>query len=305
MNIEMVELDRERIIEAIATLDATDLKSSSISELEKVITPLFTGLLIQAPRYQPGVNIFRGRICEKPPMFSDLIYPPAASVAEYGRLTDIGETMFYGATTKAAPFFELKPATGECVAISKWRSNDRMVLNHIGFTEDVTVMLNSNRDLSKIYEFVKESHNFSDLNSYVHNYLASTFTQRVPKEQSYLYKLTIALGRKLLGGEVIHGLLFPTIAMSANVDNVVLKAPYFDSKMDFVSCEYLRVDEAGDSNFRYTTLDTATKIAIDGSIAWSGRSFKWEVPAGNQLTFKAIGNEWVAFDENDDRVDPE
>ena len=81
------------------------------------------------------------------------------------------------------------------------------------------------------------------MNAFANNYLASKFVQFVETDKEYKYKITIAIGRKLLMGTLFNGILYPTIAISANADNIVLKTDYFDRNMQFVSVEYIEVTE--------------------------------------------------------------
>jgi hypothetical protein len=148
--------------------------------------------------------------------------------------------------------------------------------------------------------------NFGDLNNFISSYLGSKFTQVVESGEEYKYKLTIAIGRKLLMSNLINGLLYPTIAMSANADNIALKTEFFDLKMKLVSVEFVKVTEQKGMQYKLNILDSATRIDEKGNILWSGRRLHWVLRnRGEEIVVKSDGNIWVAYDKNGNRVDPE
>jgi len=300
------KLNRTEIEEAIEKIDLADLRTISIDELEGYLKPLFTGFKTNAPIIDKGFQIYRGRICEKPHNVKELGYPLAESIKEHGRINDIGESFFYGSTAYGVPFFELDCKVGQRIALAVWKSNRKMLLNHMGFTEECKKVLNSSRNLNDIYDFAKATNNFGTLNDFVHSYLASKFVQSVETGKEYEYKITIAIGRKLLMGELFNGILYPTIAMSANADNVVLRTDYFDKNMHFVNVKYVEVTERKGVVCKTKVLDTATKVDGEGNLIWSGRNLQWTLRnKGDEIVMKAEGGIWVGYDRNGNRINPE
>ena len=245
-------------------------------------------------------------MCEKPCNVRELSYPLAETVKEYGRINDIGESFFYGSTAYSVPFFELDCKVGQRIAIAAWKSNRIMLLNHTGFTEECKEILNSKRSLKDLYNFVKDASKFGQLNNFVYSYLASKFVQFVETGEEYKYKITIAIGRKLVMGELLNGIFYPTIAMSANADNVVLKSEYFDKAMNFVYVKYVEVTEQNGTVYETKVLDTATKLDGEGNLIWSGRDLQWTLRnKGDEITIKEEGGMWVGYDRNGNRINPE
>ncbi len=147
----------------------------------------------------------------------------------------------------------------------------------------------------------------SDLNALVHNYIASKFSERINEANKVKYKLTVAIGRKLLGNNgLLDGIIYPTIQMRGNADNIVLSKEAADRTLRFVSVEYLEVVEAKDFSYGVNCLDSATRIDLIGTIHWSGRQLQWKLKSkGDELKMLSNGIEWIAYDPMGRRVDPE
>lgn len=299
-------LNEQKIKNAISEIESIDFQNISVEELEILLEPLFCGYKISAPRFEKGVYLYRGRICEKPNSIEDINYPPPSKINKLGRLNDIRETIFYGATAKGVPFFELDAKSGDKMAISVWKTTDKLLLNHVGFTSECTTLLNSNRRLDDIYDFVKVTNNFGGLNNLVQSYLASKFTESIPNGEEFRYKLTIAIGRKLMMGNLLNGVLYPTIAMSGNADNVAIKANFVETSMSFVSVQFVEITQRNGRKFKFDTIDSSTKLDREGKILWSGRNLRWVLKnQGEEFVMKAEGGDWVAYDTDGNRVDPE
>ncbi len=299
-------LNEINVKKAIEKIESADLRTTSIEELEEYLKPLFTGYQVSVPCFKKSVYVYRGRICDKPKNIRDISYPPPEAITRYGRLNNIGESIFYGAIVRNVPFFELDARVGDTIALSTWKSTDKMILNHVGFTDECKNLFNSNRNLSEIYDFVKEMANFGNLNNFIHSYLASKFTQPVKSGEEYKYKLSIAIVHKLSMGNLINGLLYPTIAMSANADNIALKTDFFDSNMKFVSVEFVKVVEQKSMQYKIDILDSATRLDKNGNILWSGRPLRWVLKnRGEEIVMKSEGGAWVAYNKNGNRIDPE
>ena len=61
---------------AIAAIADLDLQSATIEEILDLLTPVFRGYLVKAPRFEAGIRLFRSRICDKPAHISALLAPP-------------------------------------------------------------------------------------------------------------------------------------------------------------------------------------------------------------------------------------
>ncbi len=302
-----LELNECDVKDAIKKIESIDLQNTSIDELEELLNPLFIGYKVSAPRFETGIYLYRGRICDKPSNTKDVNYPLPSVITSYGRLNNISESIFYGATARGVPFFELDVDVGDRIALSVWKSTERILLNHVGFTDECTTLLNSKRNLDRIYEFVKETNNFGDLNNFVHSYLASKFSETIKKGEEYKYKLTIAIGRKLIMGDLFAGILYPTITMSGNADNFALKPECVNDKLVLEKVEYIRVDKCS-AGLRYniTLLDFANSFTKNGEIEWKSRLPHWVLRKKGEMLRVAVENgRWVARNPNGEIVEPE
>ena len=144
-----------------------------------------------------------------------------------------------------------------------------------------------------------------DLNALVHDYIANKFSRQIEHGSQHEYKLTTAISRKLIGdGTTLSGILYPTIAMNGNGDNVVLTKRAADELLKLVSVEFIYVKSRNGMQFEVEILDSATKTDILGALNWSGRGLLWEVPPKSELKMVTNGLEWVALNKSGERIDP-
>lgn len=302
----MYKLSAVDIEQAISKIDNADFEKLSTEDFEEHLTPLFRGYKATAPRFEKGIYLYRGRICEQPKNINEIAYPRAEIIKNCGRANSIGESFFYAATARAVPFFELNVKEGDHIALSRWKTTDKALVNHIGFSKECREYLSSKRTLDEIYEFVKSTTSHGDLNSLVHDYIAYKFAKLISSGEEHYYKLTIAISRKLFKSDIFAGLLYPTIAMGGNADNIVLKKDFVDASLEFKSIEYIEIREAKDRKYEVQVLDSAAKTNEKGDLLWSGRPCKWQLKEkGQELLMKSEGGEWVAYDGHGNRIDPE
>ncbi|TAJ52349.1 MAG: hypothetical protein EPO58_11580 [Chitinophagaceae bacterium] len=294
-------ITKKRVLQIVKKLESINYAKISIAELEKLVNPLLKGYYTSVPIYPPDTYIFRGRICDKPEYLKELTYPPKELVANFGRANDKGRSIFYGTIGKTIPMFELNPSEGDTLAISVWKTNTKMALNHVGFTDEVARELKSTRDFFE-YPFADHMRKTSKENVAVYNYLAKVFTQKIPKEKAYLYKLSIAIANKLLGPPM-QGIIYPTIAMFGNADNVALEPSFVDKHLQFVSVEFIKIKRTADQG-SYDTLDSAVDVDEAGKLVWTGKLLTWDVQGTNSMSFGSGGDHWIVKDGKGKRVDP-
>jgi hypothetical protein len=285
---------------AIALIRALDLQGATIEEILDLLTPIFRGYRVEAPRFQPGLTLFRSRICDKPSHITSLLAPPP-HITPMGRVNRAGNPIMYCCTSRQVPFFESRPAEGQTVTIGRWVTTAPMLVNHVGYTQSAFNALQSSRKQAG-WGPVPVNH----LNEVVSDFLAETFTQIIPRGSEYRYKLSVAIAEKLFLDNIFDGLLYPTIAMRANADNFALKLRYANKHLQFQRAEYALIEHVRDFAFDITILDTATQLGADGSICWKGRLDQWVInePFG-QLNLTAENGEWIARDKDGKVVESE
>jgi hypothetical protein len=298
----MPQIEHDPIAAAVAmkTIRALDLQRATIDEIMALLTPIFRGYAVQAPHFEPGITLFRLRICDKPTHIDALLSPPA-HLAPLGRVNREGNPVLYCCTSREAPFFESRPTQGQTVAIARWVTTTPLLVNHVGYAVRAFNSLLSSRQQAG---WGPQAANH--LNEAVSEFLAESFIRVVPRGSEYEYKLSVAIADKLFADEHFDGLLYPAIAMRANADNFALKLRYANKHIQFQRAEYARIERVRDFAFDITWLDTATALQADGTICWKGRLDRWVIkePYG-QLNFTAEKGEWIARDKSGELVQPE
>jgi hypothetical protein len=118
--------------------------------------------------------------------------------------------------------------------------------------------------------------------------------------------VSVAIAEKLFLDNIFDGLLYPTVQMRANADNLALKPRYVDSNLMFLKAEFVRVKAVREFAFDIDVLDTATELTPDGTIVWKGHRDKWTLRnKDDQLTFVAENGEWVVRNAAGQIVDPD
>jgi hypothetical protein len=290
-------MSMRELIDTLNTLAASDLSGHSVDELVAQIGPLTRGLIVTAPRFKPGVMLFRGRTGTRCEHRNELSYPPAHLV-ELGRANQEGSSIFYGTTLRSVVFFEVPNDVGDQLLISRWRTVDRLLVNHLGYTATVFKELGSSRDKAG-WDGRSDPLKGDDASREALEILGSLFARRDPG----LYKLTAALAEFFMRPP-LNGLIYPTIAMSANADNLALKPNWVDTGLDFVGVELVRIDAVRGFERDVTVIDYATARS-DGSLEWKGRGPNWKLAGnGQQLTLRPEQGVWVARDHDGNIVDP-
>jgi len=298
----MPQLNRKQILDAMSEIEKMDLKNSTLKDIQLLLEPFFEGLTLYGMGIKPNdVNIVRGRICEKPTHISGIIYPAPEHVKYYGRVNDIGQSMFYGSVGKVAPFYELGAKVGDKFIMGVWNNLSEIVLIHIGFTSETAKKLKSSRELHSIYNFAKDTGD-DDLNTLVYNYLSQIFTLKVDDCDNHLYKISVTISNILTQADETSGIMYPSIAFSGNTDNIVLKPDFVDKNLELFSVEYIRIIEINGQEYLYETLDTATSIKSDGEIDWTGRLLTYS--SEGTISASIYDNEWKPRDAAGNRIRP-
>jgi hypothetical protein len=289
---------------AIALIKALDLRITEIEEIKELLTPVFRGYVVEAPRFEPGIDLFRLQICDRPNNISRMLYPPPA-ITGIGRANRPGEPVLYCSTARQAPFFESKPTEGQTVVIVHWATTAPLQVNHVGYCSNAFNTLGSNRSNAG-WGPRPAAVPGSEANHIISEFLANTFTKIVPNGSEHDYKLSVAIAEKMFADDFFNGLLYPAIAMKANADNFAIKPRFANSQLRFIKAEFARIDAVRDFSYDITVLDTATELSSDGSIQWKGRLDQWVMRnPGEQLTFTAEDGVWVARDGSGNIVEPE
>ncbi len=306
---------RNEIEEIILSLKHLDLNHVELHQIKELLKPLFTGYAITTPIIPKGNKFYRGVPCDKKPQnVSQITYPEQNIIKTFQRANRPGEPLFYCCTSRNVPLFELNLNPADCVAISRWRTEEEMIVNNVGYTHTIFGNIGSDRPCPT---WGKDDHPIirTEENRLVTQFLSEEFTKVVPRGEEFRYKLSVAIAEKHIDGEIIAqngenltfaGLLYPTIAMKANADNLAVKTNFVDNHFELEQVEYIKLDDhPAEYEYRVTVLDFANTFGTDGNIEWKGRMPHWQLrEKGKVLIFTVENGKWVARNSAGEIVDP-
>lgn len=304
---QSAELTLEELQRELAALEDGSFTSFSDEELREKIRVIHGGITLQAPIMPAGTAIYRAvKVSQRPSDRLRVGYPPLEVVKDHGRLNRAGEVMFYGAFHLSACLHECAWQVGEFFAVSGWLTNVPMTFNHLGYSQAVLQSLRSNRELP----FFTKLNDDSRRNALIREWQARVFTQRVPKDQGYLYRLPIALKDFALSKmiqtdpnapDIFSGVIYPSVAMWLLADNVAVLPKEVDTKMTLFEVILLTLDSV--TEVPRTEGGIETKMAMktydfarpegDGKLKWGQKSqiiYPDEV-AASQFTPKPLAPE--------------
>ena len=304
--IKVRQPDIDEVQHAIQVLRALDLASLVIDVLKEHLGAIIPGYILNSPIIKKDTTLYRGvEWGDKPQKVENLSYPPPEYVKKLHRAGRVGKSLFYCSMSREAPFFELGLIPGARVAISHWKTTAPIVVNNVGYHDEVFGGFGSNRDCpswGKGTEYEK----LEKTTAFIKHFFATEFAKIVPPGQEHLYKLSIAIAESHFSNNMFGGLLYPSMAMRANADNLALKPECVNEHLSLRKVEYIRVDETGDQGFKVTILDFADTFDEDGRIQWKGRHPHWVMREKEQILHLAVENgRWVARNEKGEVVDPQ
>jgi hypothetical protein len=293
-------LPPEEMQRAIAQLKSMQGKNAGIDDLKAALQPIFTGWQITAPVFDPGMKLYRGRVLSGDVWdnLADLSYPPS-DIAKAGRANREAQPLFYCSVAREPVFFETHVSVGDKLAVVHYETVTPLALMSLGYTAAVAEASRSSRPVPEYGQLGHTDARESDL--LVNKFLSDLFTSEHP-ERDYL--MSIAVAEKMLDAEMMDGLLYPSLAMSANADNIALKPRFADQHLRAIYAECLEITAVKGKRISVKGLDEARHIS-DGKIEWLGHVGNWQLTKhGQQLLFEAVDGHWIARDEDGNIVDP-
>jgi hypothetical protein len=279
-----------------------ELPSLDIDQIKARLQPALIGYAITCPIFDPGAFLYRARLVT--PHFNkaagigrqDLIYPPA-KVARLGRLNRDGQPVFYASMHKQSVFFEVPDLKdGDEIILSFWKTTDRLFVNNIGYTEfafsqlgakrsvpvwgppafttDTTVSLPA-RPQEQVNRLLE-----ADVNTETKEAFGRHFMRSISAQETYFYKLTTAIGEMHLGtiqdeNREFAGILYPSVRMWANGDNVTLQPWFVDRHLEFRKAVHVKIKARRETAMDVDYLDAAHSFDGDGKLSWLGRMQNW------------------------------
>jgi hypothetical protein len=295
--------DNAKARTAIAEALCADLSKMSVDDLKRILAPAIEGRLVTVPVLDAGTPVYRARCVGRPAHIRDVSYPPA-SLTPPGRVNREGAPVFYCSAAREGALFEVAPRLGETVVVAKWTTTEPMVVHPVGYSKNALTQLQSRRAPESWAGFVNERGGAA--HAEITDFFATTFVRVIrPGESPDFYKLSTAIAEMLFAQDMFHGLLYPTVALAANSDNLAIKPSFVDQHLRFVEAELFQVQKVHDHGFEVLPLDLAQTLETDGSIVWRGRPKQLVIPPFGTLALRAENGRWVARDSNGHIVEPE
>jgi hypothetical protein len=291
-----------------------NLRSLEIDQIKQRLEPLTIGYSIETPIFDPGTFLYRARRIG--PVFNkatgitrnDLIYPPK-DLAPLGRLNRAGQSMFYSSMHKESVFFEVPELNaGDELILTFWKTTQKMFINNIGYTEFAFKQLGAKRALPQwgppqapdsteqtvrlptIPEEAVKIALSKDQSREIKEAFSEYFMRKVTADESFRYKLTTAIGELHLGSIVSHntqfaGVLYPSIRMWANGDNLALLPWFVDSHLEHRKAVHVRIKGRTETGIDIEYLDAAHEFDGAGRLNWLGRIRNWTLQPKQKASF--------------------
>ncbi len=277
------QLPLAEIEKRIKEIENLDLSIVSIDDIKELLSSIDKGYASATPVFGAGWRLFRGvKYNQKPKFPSNISYPPK-QYAAMNRASRLGHQCFYCSNDITPILFELQPKVGDMIAIGEWISIENLNINRVGYTETNFERLLSNRKPPiplLTDEFDRHPSN-NDVNKFVAEYFAKTFSQPIPIDKKILYNLTIAIAERHFSIPELDfkfdGIMYPAVKQRANTDNLALVSSVVDQKMRLKEVDWYRVNAVKDNgDYSGEIIDFANSLNDNGELAWQGRPPHYE-----------------------------
>ncbi|TLG78147.1 RES domain-containing protein [Methylocystis sp. B8] len=297
-----------------------DLRVLEIDEIKQRLRPLMIGYEIKSPKFNAGAFLYRARMLDS--KFSksagvthkDLIYPPK-HLAKLGRLNRAGDSVFYASMHKESVFFELPNLkTGDELILTFWKTTEQMFVNNIGYTEFAFKRLGAKRpvptwrppkapedtgtsvSLPTLPQDVVNVALSKDENREIKEAFSEHFMHSVTCDESFRYKLTVAIGEMHLGyitdqNVQFAGILYPSVRMWANGDNIALLPWFVDNHLEFRKAVHVRIKGRTERTIDIDYLDAAHEFDDAGRLKWLGRIRAWTLKPQQAARFLGVAGQ--------------
>ena len=278
----------------ISEFNKVELKDYSIDDLKEKLECIFFGYSKLLLDIAPGATFYRGRLFTntRPTNIKDLTYPPKNLIKALQRTNRVNQSRFYCSLERRSPFFELGVQPGNFIVLSEWKTNKNLFANHIGYSSDQLINKFPKADSSLLNKDIMTKIN-SKQNNIVNEFIATEFKKIVPIGKEYLYKLTVAIAEKNYNSDQFQGLLYPTIPMKSNSENLVIKPEYVDESLKFIKAEYIFINSVRGFKIGTTLLDSTKLVESDGSLIWNKDLENYIIKSdNNQFEIIYKNNKW-------------
>lgn len=273
--LQLSELSYEDLQSAIKAYQAFDYKTVSIDEASKlfrlIIKHFITQTLVwkEPLLYRARKHTFEGSFTN----VGELIYPK--NPASYGRLNDVGESLFYGASSRDTAFLEMRPRLGDIITML----DSRLINGEVApkFMEVGIRQLMAQQNHSP--EFIKQNLVVIDnalgtednrrRYKLINDFLIKEITKRVEDNQSHDYKGTIAIGQFYMKrNDLADGMIYPSMSRTG-AECIAIKPQSYHRFYEPVHCSKWKIADVDTSGApTFYCLAASTQIDSMGNITW-------------------------------------
>jgi hypothetical protein len=279
----------------------------TVDEIKDTLNRYRAGMVNRAIFFEPGTFVYRARKCDQHLSKNDLhisdLHYPRKNV-RLGRANREGFPVFYACQSKEPVFFEMRVEEGDELVIGNWRLNTRLLVNSVGYTEKVFSAMGAAR-ACPVWEGKELPKGQSELSDDVRAGIDASLAVLRQEDPDFdiveafgnaftrcdeaMYKLSTAISELHLGdiGNAdirFGGVIYPSIQMSANSDNLALLPWFADNHLELTGVLHVRVTQRVCALISFDELDYATSFAADGRVLWNGARSSVTVPPLGQVT---------------------
>jgi hypothetical protein len=262
---------------------------ASIDQLAGLLEPIMYGHRLMMRYLAPGTRLFRGRIVSSPPThLRDVGYPPAVVVAQ-GRANRAGQPVLYVTTSDNAVAFETRAAIGNMLAAVQYEVTAELSYMALGYTKLAASRLEATRDVPAYGLGLT-----TDRETFVEEFLAEIFTPLVNgPDDEWRYRASIAVAENFFHNDLADALLFPTVSMRADGDNLAIRTRFADRGLKAVSVSmWEKVADVAPFQVEYSYRDVSEKIGKRGEITWHGSPAFQLTRPGEWVVLEARDGSW-------------
>lgn len=252
---------------AIVSLRDMDLRTAYVHEIEKQLSHISRGWVTTGRTFyaHPDSLLTRARVCNRlPEHLSEIGPPPADVVSSFGRANFPRQTVLYASMGRNAPFFEVDARVGDKVVLSVWEIAKPLTLLPMGYIPEVFQQNGSERELPSELASIVHTPQLQLL----HHFLNEQFCRIVDSSNSHEYKISATFAQMAYRSKKLHGILYPSLAMFANGDNVALRRDVISRgivKLRWI--EWIEITAREDKKYSVKTLLHAERFNR-GRICW-------------------------------------
>ena len=274
--LQLSNLSFEDLENTIKAYQSLDFKTASIEDADNLLRLIIKHFITQTLVWNNPL-IFRARKHNDEILFkntNELIYPK--NPTSLGRLNNIGESLFYGASHHDTALLEIRTQIGDEVTILESRlinSNNAPKFMEVGIRELMTAQKHSPEFMKQNKAMLENSLGTEDNRKRyiaINRFLVNEITKIIKDDESHKYKGTIAIGRFYINGNnLTDGMLYPSINRSGAECMAIKPESYhrFYRPDRCFKCEIVGIDSEGRMTVR--CVNHSTKIDPDGNITWT------------------------------------